>query len=58
MLVYEETQMIFIARVEAKLYRKKLPFCLCARTNQALHALITHKILHSKDAQFKTEESP
>ena len=37
---------------------KKLSFCLCARANHALRALITRKILRSRDAQCKTEESP
>ena len=37
---------------------KKPPFGLCVRANHALRALITRKILHIKDAQCKTEESP
>ena len=53
---YKETANDFhreLSRIE-----KKPPFCLCARANHALRALITSKILRSKDAQCKTEESP
>ena len=37
---------------------KKLSLYLCGLVNQALCMLITCKILHSKDAQSKTVESP
>ena len=56
MLVYEEMANDLhreLSRIE------KMPlFCLCARANHALRALITRKIVRSKDAQCKTEESP
>ena len=56
MLVYEETTNDF--HRELRRVEKKPPFCLCARANLALRALITRKILGSEDAQCKTEESP
>ena len=34
------------------------PFCLCLTARHALCMLIIRKILHSKNAQFKTEELP
>ena len=48
----------FLHREPSSVYRKKPPFCLCAHAHHALHALITPKILRSKNAQCKTEESP
>ena len=56
MLVYEETANDL--HLELSRIRKKLPFCLRARCNHALRARITRKVLHSKDAQCKSEESP
>ena len=57
MPVYKETAND-LHRELMKPYSKKPPFCLCARANRALRAPITRKILRSKDAQCKTEESP
>ena len=56
MLVYEEIGKWFSSRAEP--YRKKAAILLSARANYALRTLITHKILRSRDAQCKTEESP
>ena len=55
MLVYEETA----NDLHRKLSRpEKSRHFVCARANHALRALITRKILRSKDAQCKTKESP
>ena len=56
MLVYEGRANDF--HRELSRIKQKSPFCLCARANHALRALITRKILRSKAAQCKTEGSP
>ena len=56
MLVYEKT--VNDLHRELSRIEKKPPFCLCAQANHTLRALITRKILRSKDAQCKADELP
>ena len=58
MRVYKETANDLHRELSLTVRLNKPQFCLNARANHALRALITRKILRSKDVQCKTEESP